>query len=188
MIGGAVVAMVAGLPAVAQAQPKGATAGGDELVSASVARERAAEMRLEASQEPSPHVRANPIEALEGASGRTGQVALRGMSDPNVGVRTVAAMVVGRAQLRDAAPAARALLTDSSAYVRAAAIYALRRCGHDENPTPLATMVSSHPDAPVLAHAAFILGALRDRSAIAMSPPAAISPAVCSTPRAAPLP
>ncbi len=179
MIGGVVVAMGAGLQAVAQ--PQAANAGGDELVSASVAREQAVQMLLEATQDPNAQVRANAIEALEGASGRIGVVALRGLTDPNVGVRTVSAMVIGRAQLRDAAPAARALLTDSSAYARAAAIYALRRCGHDENPTPLATMVSSHPDARVRAHAAFILGELGDKSAISLLRHAAISPAVRAT-------
>lgn len=162
------------------AQPSGEP-GRDELVSASVAREDALNLLLEASKHENALVRANAIEALEGASGRIGDVALRGLSDPNEGVRTVAAMVIGRAKLRETAPAARALLSDSSPYARAAAIYALRRCGFDENPTPLAEMVAGHHDARVRAHAAFILGELGDKSAIPLLRQAAMSPVIRAT-------
>lgn len=176
---GAAIATFAGPDIVLGAQPT--EDGGDELVSGSVAREDALDMLLKASQDPNAQVRANAIEALESASGRIGEVALRGLTDPNVGVRTISAMVIGRARLRDAAPSARALLNDPSAYARAAAIYALRRCGDDVDPTPLAWMVSSHPDARVRAHAAFILGELGDKSAIAMLRQAATSPSTRST-------
>ncbi len=175
VIGGALAALSLGMAATG-GEPEKAGETGDELVNASVAREDAVEMLLEATRDPSAQVRANAIEALEGASGRIGDVALRGLSDPNVGVRTVSAMVIGRARLRDAAPATRALLRESSGYTRAAAIFALRRCGFDEDPTPLAWMVSSHPDVRVRAHAAFILGELGDKSAISMLRQATVSP------------
>lgn len=173
VIGGVLAVMGAAMPALGL-QPSSGSAG-DELVTASVAREDAVEMLLKASEDANALVRANAIEALEGAPGRIGEVALRGLSDPNVGVRTVSAMVIGRARLRDAAPAARALLSDPSDYARAAAIYALRRCGFDENPTPLAKMVTSHSDARVRAHAAFILGELGDKSAVPLLRQAAMS-------------
>ena len=176
---GAVALGASVAPGWAQASSGGA---GDELVAASVAREDALALLIEASRDENALVRANAIEALEEASGRIGEVALRGLSDPNEGVRTVSAMVIGRARLRDVAPAARALLSDSSDYARAAAIYALRRCGFDENPTPLAEMVVGHRDARVRAHAAFILGELGDRSAIPLLRQAASTPANRATP------
>ena len=59
------------------------------------------------------------------------------------------------------------LLIDSASSVRAAAIYAMRRCGRRADLTPLAAMIIS-TDPEVRGNAAYVLGELNDPSAIPM--------------------
>ena len=90
-----------------------------------------------------------------------------GLGDENQGVRFVAAMTVGRKRLTSLAGLVEPLLADDSMSVRAAAIYALRRCGRKADLNPLAGMIMSN-DPTVKANAAMVLGELGDRSAVPM--------------------
>ena len=120
------------------------------------------ELMMLASSE-DPQVRANAIEGLILAPGRLEVVLPAALADPNEGVRTVAAMAVGRAGVEGVLSAVEPMVRDSSAYVRAAAIYALRKNGRDINPTPLGAMVTQNPSPRIRAHAAYLLGELGDK-------------------------
>jgi len=85
------------------------------------------------------------------------------LADTNAGVRTVAAMAVGKARCRDLVDAVRPLVKEQSPFVKAAAIYALRSCGEAVDPTPLGAMATADPSPRVRAHAVYLLGELGDK-------------------------
>ncbi len=115
-----------------------------------------------------PQVRANAIEGLERSPARAEPVVALAMSDPNPGVRSVAASVAGRAGLSGLAPTLRGLLGDESGFVRASAIGALRAIGTDADPTELSAMLLRSSDARLRSQAAFVIGEMGDPSAIPM--------------------
>jgi apolipoprotein N-acyltransferase len=114
-----------------------------------------------------PMFRANACEALNGSPDDLRAVVAPLLSDPNRGVRFVAAMEVGRAKLVDLADAVQPLLVDESDSVRAAAIFALTRLGRPVDPSPLGTMVRSD-DPEVRSNAYLVLGELGNKSAVPM--------------------
>lgn len=131
------------------------------------ARNAALTLLRQATASDVPMYRANACEAL-GASPADLQAAVTPLlSDPNRGVRFVAAMEVGRAKLASAADAVQPLLVDESPSVRAAAIYALTRLGRPVDPSPLGAMVRSD-DPEVRSNAYLVLGELGNKSAVAM--------------------
>jgi HEAT repeat protein len=130
-------------------------------------RDRAIDLLLQASEAADPLLRANAIEALHDAPEHLTPVVREGLSDPNEGVRFVAAMTVGRRRLTALAEGVEPLLNDDSESVRAAAIYALRRCGRTIDLNPLSSMIQS-PDPTVKGNAAMVLGELGNPSAIPM--------------------
>lgn len=134
-------------------------------VAASQLRERAFDMLMLMAHDPLPQVRANALEALAESPQRLRPLAAAALNDENAGVRSTAAMMIGRAKLVDLAPATRPLLTDPSPFVRASTIYALAKCGLEVDVTPLAPMVLGDPSAQLRSHAAFLLGELGDPSA-----------------------
>jgi HEAT repeat protein len=131
------------------------------------AREQAIDLLLQAAGSAEPLLRANAIEALHAAPERLEPAVRSGLGDENQGVRFVAAMMVGRQRLTSLAGLVEPLLADDSMSVRAAAIYALRRCGRKADLNPLAAMIMS-ADSTVKANAALVLGELGDRSAVPM--------------------
>jgi HEAT repeat protein len=131
------------------------------------ARAAAVKLLREACVSEVPVFRANALEALDTSPDDLRAVAGPLLSDPNRGVRFVAAMAVGRAKLADLADRVRPLLVDESESVRASAIYALTRMGQPVDPSPLAAMVRSD-DPEVRSNAYLILGELRNASAIPM--------------------
>jgi len=112
-------------------------------------------------------LKANAIEGLHAAPERVEPIVRAALADDNLGVRFVAAMTVGTLRLGDSTMFVEPLLRDPAPEVRAAAIYALRRNGVDADPTPLATMLESQTMRE-RAQAAYILGELGDRSAVAL--------------------
>lgn len=146
----------------------GQSSAGVDAVERSRLRELAIDelMRLATSEDA--QVRANAIEGLIPAPARLEVVLPAALADENAGVRTVAAMAVGKAKLEDVAPAVEPLVRDSSPFVRAGAIYALRVNGRQVNPGPLGGMVTQDPSPRVRAHAAFLLGELGDKGTSAM--------------------
>ncbi len=123
-------------------------------------------MRLTA--DPSPEIRANTIEALSSVTSQVEPVVALALSDPNAGVRTVAAMVAGRSQLSSLAPTIRGLLDDDSAFVRSAALFALGSFGESIDLSELSVLLFDDPNPRIRSQAAFILGELGEASAIPM--------------------
>lgn len=154
---------------VAQRRPAAATSRSiDPLpVLAGPAVEAAITVLIDASLSESAVLRASAIEALRPRPGDLVEAVRMGLADENRGVRFVAAMMAGRAQLCDISYLVRPLLLDESQSVHAAAIYALSVCEIDVDPSPLGTMIMSS-DPEVKGNAAMVLGVLGNPSAITM--------------------
>lgn len=147
-------------------------------VTRSALREHAIDELVVLAADPDPQVRANAVEAMLAAPSRVEPIVSKGLRDQNLAVRTVAAMTAGKLRLSSLTPEVDPLLRDPSPFVRAAAIYALRRCGEQTDPTPLATMLLSDPSLRVRANAAVILGELGNPSALGLLRTAAKDPLV----------
>lgn len=138
----------------------------DPLVRATL-REKALGLLVNAANSGLPEERANAIEALQVSPGRLYPLLNNALADPNLAVRTIAAMTVGRARIEAAANKVRPLTSDSAGQARAAALFALKRCGENVDLTPLAVMLGDS-DLRVRAHAAFLLGELGEPSAVGL--------------------
>jgi HEAT repeat protein len=133
--------------------------------SAADLREPAISVLLQAAESNDPQLRANAIEALQNEQDFREPAIRRGLADENRGVRFVAAMSVGKARITSLAPLVEPLLHDDSPSVQAAAIFALKRCGHKIDLNPLATMLRGD-DPEVKGNAAYVLGELGDKTAL----------------------
>lgn len=129
-------------------------------------RERAIEAVQAAAKDASPQIRANAVEAAGLAPARLSKIIDAGLSDESPAVRTVAALTVGREHLVDLADHASLLLQDPSPHVKAAAIFAMVKCGLPVDQTPLATMLLRDPSPWVRRNAAFVLGEMGNPSAM----------------------
>lgn len=128
-------------------------------------REQAGEVLQHLLRDPDPQVRANALEALSEAPQRLELALPAALRDENAGVRSTAAMMIGRVPVAALGPAVRPLLEDDSPFVRASAVYALWRCGLEVDPTPLAGMLLRDPSLRVRAHVAYLLGEMGEASA-----------------------
>lgn len=144
-------------------------------IQASLLREEAVSMLETLSKDPSAEIRANVVEAAgwggagsSGGSSRLIPIIEKGLSDPSPAVQTVALMVVARNKIRQFVPLARTSLSSESPYVKSAAIYALAANGVEVDQTPLASILLTHDKPQVRAHAAFILGELKNASAMGL--------------------
>lgn len=129
------------------------------------ARTTALRILAQASDSSSPLLRANAIEALSSDPAAARPAIQRGLVDSNRGVRFVSAMSAGNARMGDLVPEIEPMLRDEFPSVRAAAIFALKRCGQPTDPTPLAAMALSE-DPEVRGNAVFVLGELGNPTAI----------------------
>ena len=129
--------------------------------------ERAMAILRQAARSPDASIRANAIESLLASPATLEEVVTAGLVDSNRGVRFVAAMCIGRARISNLSHLVEPLVRDSSPSVRAAAIYALRRCGRPADPTLIAGMLRSD-DPEIRSNAFAVLGELGDRSAAPM--------------------
>jgi HEAT repeat protein len=134
---------------------------------ASELRGAALDIVQQAADSTNPLLRANAIEAMHAAPEHISPIVRMGLGDENRGVRFVSAMTVGELRLTELRDLVEPLLDDGSASVRAAAIYAMRRCGRGIDPTPLGDMLFSR-DPEVKGNAALVLGELGEASAIPM--------------------
>lgn len=137
----------------------------DRLV-LSAARERAIAVIETLATHPDAQVRANAVEAASLTATRMLPVIEAGLGDPSAGVRSVAALAVGKERLTDLAPKVRPLLKDSSNHVRVSAIFALVQCGQDVDQTPLAAYLLEDPSPLVNRNAAYVLGELGNPTAL----------------------
>jgi HEAT repeat protein len=120
--------------------------------------------------------RANALEGLLGAPTRLAPIAALGLADENEGVRSVAAMVVGRARIKELTSAVRSLQYDESPFVVASTLFALDALGTKVDPTPLGGLLFDAESTQLRAHAAFTLGEMGDDAALPMLADAARRP------------
>ena len=137
-------------------------------VSRSELRERAIETLTSAVQSPVPQMRANAIEGMLSAPSRLEPLVALGLKDENLGVRSVAAMCVGRATLRSLGSAVTPLASDESAFVRLSATYSMMRLSIPVDPHAISQSLLTDPSPRVRAHAAYVLGELKNPSAAGM--------------------
>ena len=166
------VAVLAGLPAQAQAQDRDPLLDPINKVDESrflllQAKPRAYAIVEAAGRSDSARVRLAALEAAEHAPDAALGLVRSGLTDENPAVRFAALVTIGKLQLNDLSQAAIDLMRDDNPSVRAAAIFAAKRCGRDINLTPLAQMLASG-DGSVRANAAMLIGQLGDREAIVM--------------------
>jgi HEAT repeat protein len=133
---------------------------------ASALRERAIRIIEESAGSENPSIRANAIEAAGKSAQRFRPLIERGLTDPNLGVRAVAAMTIGKKKLAESASRCRAMLDDGAVQCRIAAIFALAANGIDVDPTPLADSLLTDSSLRVRAQSAFILGELGNPSSV----------------------
>ncbi len=136
-------------------------------VSLADARPRAIQQILTTAQGDNPILRANAIEAMQAVPDRVLPLAQLGLEDPAEPVRFVALITIGKLRIESLGAAAERMLDDPSGSVRAAAMFAARRCGRDVDISDLANLLSS-PQPGVRANAALVLGMLGEPSAIPM--------------------
>ncbi|MCC6661036.1 MAG: HEAT repeat domain-containing protein [Phycisphaerales bacterium] len=172
-------AALAGLLALASCAGNGKPSGGHaagaagpgpyrDVVAVSDLRERAIAMLTKAAGAEAPAIRANALEGLSAAGARVDTLLPAALHDSNEGVRTVAAMIVGRLGLSGHAAEIAALRSDPSPYVRAAAVYAGARIGTNPDVSPLAGLLRRSTRYRVKAQVVYVLGELGNGSAAAM--------------------
>ncbi|MFT3685906.1 MAG: HEAT repeat domain-containing protein [Phycisphaerales bacterium] len=121
-------------------------------------------------------LRANAVEGLLPMPGRLEPILRAAFNDRSVGIRSVAAMAMGKAKLRALVDAVQPLAAEEDTLVRASAVFALARCGAPADLNILASMLAG--DTQQRALAAFMLGELGNKSAIPMLVAAAKAPSI----------
>jgi HEAT repeat protein len=139
-------------------------------------RERAIGLLVENARGDSALLRANALEGLAGAGERAAPAVEAGLKDSNPGVRSVAAILIGRLGLSALSGSVEGLRRDESAFVRAAAVYASVKVGASMDATPLASALFNDASFRVRAHAVYLLGELGNTSAVPMIRQAARAP------------
>lgn len=138
----------------------------DDPVAVSTLRERALTLLTTAAASGSPEQRANALEGLSVTPSRLKPMLAPALTHESPGVRTVAAMLIGKGKIKESVVHVSPLLNDPSPFARCAAIYALARCGESVDQTPLASVLLNATETRQRAHAAYILGELGNPSAV----------------------
>lgn len=120
-----------------------------------------------AGQSENPRERLAALEAVQYAPEAAFELARNGLTDDNPAVRFGALVTVGKLKLQDLADAAMDLQRDKNESVRAAALFAAKRCGKDVDISPLAGMLANGSSS-ARANAAMLIGQLGDTQAIEM--------------------
>lgn len=120
-----------------------------------------------AGQSDNPRARLAGLEAAEHAPDLALDLARTGLSDENPAVRFAALVTIGKLKLTDLSDAAMDLIRDENESVRAAALFAAKRCGKDVDLSPLGGMLANG-SAGARANAAMLIGQLGDPQAIDM--------------------
>lgn len=164
----AVSIVAAGVAVPAQAQPDVAPAPANDLrIQLLQAKPRAYAVIEATAGHKNPRVRLAGLEAAQHAPDAADDLALRGLTDDNPAVRFAALVTVGKLKINRLADAAVDLMGDEDESVRAAAMFAAKRCGRNIDLSPLGRMLAS--DNPgSRANAAMLIGQLGDRQAMDM--------------------
>ncbi len=120
-----------------------------------------------AARDEDPFLRANAIEAMQSVPDRALPVAQLGIDDEHPAVRFTALVTIGKMRLRELGPASLRLLNDPDPSVRAAAMFAARRCGEEADISEMAEMLAS-PNPSVRGNVVMLLGMMGDPSALPM--------------------
>ena len=120
-----------------------------------------------AGKSENPRARLAALEAAQHAPDLAFDLARNGLSDENPAVRFAALVTIGKLELKDLSDAAMDLMRDDNESVRAAALFAAKRCGKDVNLSPLAGMLANG-SAGARANAAMLIGQLGDTQAVDM--------------------
>lgn len=120
-----------------------------------------------AARDNDPFLRANAIEAMQSVPDRALPMAQLGLDDEHPAVRFTALVTIGKMRLRELGPAAERLLDDPDDSVRAAALFAARRCGRNVDISEMAELMAS-PNPSVRGNVVMLLGMLGDPSALPM--------------------
>ena len=127
----------------------------------------AIDQMLASSRSDDPFMRANAIETAKLAKGRVLPLTQLAVEDEHPAVRFSALVTAGQLQLAAVVPAARRHLDDSSDSVRAAAIFAIHRCGEPVDLNPLADMLTK-PEPTTRGNVAMLIGMMDQKSAVPM--------------------
>lgn len=114
-----------------------------------------------------PFLRANAIEAMQSVPDRAAPLAQLGLDDGHPAVRFTALVTIGKMRLRELGAATVRMLDDPDDSVRAAAMYAARRCGREADISEMARMLASR-NPSVRGNVVMLLGLMGDRSALPM--------------------
>ena len=138
------------------------------VVHGDTVRDRAMSILNQAVASDDPRSRANAIEALRHADSDSLSDAVRaGLVDENRGVRFVAVMMMGDAELCDNTVLLEPLLDDPSPSVRAAVLCTLYKCGQQVDLNPIGQMLNSS-DPEQRGNAALVLGEMGNKSAVSL--------------------
>jgi len=130
-------------------------------------REDAIRQVRDSAKERDPFLRANAIEAMQSLPDRALPLAQLGLEDGHPAVRFTALVTIGKMRLRELGPASLRLLDDPDDSVRAAAMFAAKRCGQDVDISEMAQMLAS-PNPSLRSNVVMLLGMLGDPSALPM--------------------
>jgi HEAT repeat protein len=130
-------------------------------------REDAIRLVQTAGRDKDPFLRANAIEAMQSVPGRTLPLAQLGLDDEHAVVRFTALVTIGKMRLRELGPASARALDDPDESVRAAAMFAARRCGQQVDISEMAGLLAS-PSPSVRGNVVMLLGMMGDPSALPM--------------------
>jgi HEAT repeat protein len=130
-------------------------------------REDAIRLVRESARERDPFLRANAIEAMQSLPDRALPLAQLGLEDEHPAVRFTALVTIGKMRLRELGPAALRLLDDPDDSVRAAAMFAAKRCGQDVDISEMGQMLAS-PNPSIRSNVVMLLGMMGDPSALPM--------------------
>lgn len=120
-----------------------------------------------AGKSDNPRVRMAALEASLHAPEAAFELARNGLGDENPAVRFAALVTIGKLKLTDLSAAAMDLTRDENESVRAAALFAAKRCGKDVDLSPLGGMLAQGSSG-ARANAAMLIGQLGDPQAIGM--------------------
>jgi HEAT repeat protein len=130
-------------------------------------RETAIQILQTASSNEDPFLRANAIEAMQSVPSRALPLAQIGLEDEHPVVRFTSLVMIGKMRLRELGPAAVRSTNDPDPSVRAAAMYAARRCDQQVDISEMAQMLAS-PNPSVRSNVVMLLGLMGDPSALPM--------------------
>lgn len=145
----------------------GACAASQAMQGPGEAKAKAYDILRSAGQSDLSRERLAAIEAAAYAPDLAIGLARNGLSDENPAVRFAALVTVGKLKLNDLSDAAMDLLRDENESVRAAAIFAAKRCGKEVDLSPLGSMLANGSSG-ARANAAMLIGQLGDPQAIDM--------------------